>query len=180
MLKIWHSTITYLHIQHFHAFRLILLFLPIHSSNIHEYRYIVAVIEKKNIIKQSFLEFIHAHKQIIKHTSFWTIHTRSLRISCTIPNISTVSYFLMCWRIRSNAINVPDLPTPAEQCTTIGLLLSVVIRSRNDRTNLTNVFGGSGTPKSGHVVKWKCLTIRYWSPYVYRNKYKNFKQKISN
>lgn len=50
-------------------------------------------------------------------------------------------------------MNVPDRPTPAEQCTIIGLLLSAVILSRNDRTNFTNVFGGSGTPKSGHVVK---------------------------
>ena len=50
-------------------------------------------------------------------------------------------------------MNVPERPTPAEQWTIIGLLLSGVHRSRKARTNFTNVLGGSGTPKSGHVVK---------------------------
>lgn len=49
------------------------------------------------------------------------------------------------------------------QCTTIGLLESGRTRSRNALTNFTRVTGGSGTPKSGHVVKWKCLTMRDWS-----------------
>lgn len=39
------------------------------------------------------------------------------------------------------------------QCTTIGLLLSGETLSLNARTNLTKVTGGSGTPKSGQVVK---------------------------
>jgi len=102
--------------------------------------------------------------------SVWTIHTLSFLISYTIPKISTTSYFLMPWRIRSMAIMVPDLPTPALQWTTIGRC-SGLTRSRNARTNLTNVWGGSGTPKSGQVVKWKCRMVLTVSPLIMRNSF---------
>lgn len=67
--------------------------------------------------------------------------------------MSTLSYLLILKRILSNAMNVPERPTPAEQWTTIGLFVSMEHRSRNALTNFTKVCGGSGTPKSGHVVK---------------------------
>ena len=47
--------------------------------------------------------------------SVWTIQTRSLRISYTIPKMSTTSYFRIPCRIRSKAMKVPLLPTPALQ-----------------------------------------------------------------
>jgi hypothetical protein len=77
-----------------------------------------------------------------------------------------MSDFRICWRMRSRAIKVPDLPTPALQWTTMGRTRSCSgwTRSRNALTNLTKVWGGSGTPKSGHVVKWKCFIKRHWSP----------------
>ncbi len=70
----------------------------------------------------------------------------------------------ICWIRRSRAIKVPDRPTPALQWTTIGLW-SVETRSRKDLTNRMSVVGGSGTPKSGHVLKWKWRMIRLDSPY---------------
>lgn len=70
----------------------------------------------------------------------------------------------ICWIKRSRAMNVPDRPTPALQWTTIGLWASVETRSRNDRTKRINVVGGSGTPKSGHVLKWKWRIILLDSP----------------
>ena len=50
--------------------------------------------------------------------SVWTIQTRSLRISYTIPKMSTTSYFRIPCRIRSKAMKVPLLPTPALQGST--------------------------------------------------------------
>ena len=70
--------------------------------------------------------------------------------------------------ILSRAIMVPDLPTPALQWTTIGRC-SGLTRSLKARTNLTRICGGSGTPKSGQVVKWKCLMVRTVSPRITRN-----------
>jgi hypothetical protein len=35
--------------------------------------------------------------------------------------------------------------------------------------HLTSVCGGSGTPKSGQVVKWKCRMVRTVSPRMIRN-----------
>jgi len=92
--------------------------------------------------------------------------TLSLRMLYTIPKISTMSDFRICCRIRSRAMKVPDRPTPALQWTTMGRTRSSSgwTRSRNARTNLTRVWGGSGTPKSGHVVKWKCFIRRHVSP----------------
>ena len=90
---------------------------------------------------------------IVGLTSFWTIQTLSFLISYTIPKMSTESYLLIRCRILSKAMKVPERPTPAEQCTIIGLLLSGEHRSLKALTNLTKVFGGSGTPKSGQVVK---------------------------
>lgn len=49
------------------------------------------------------------------------------------------------------------------QWTTIGLWSGGTL-SLNALTNLTNVWGGFGTPKSGQVVKWKCLTTLWVSP----------------
>lgn len=51
----------------------------------------------------------------------------------------------------SIAIKVPLRPTPAEQCTTIGLLLSGGQRFLNISTNRVKRHGGSGTPKSGQL-----------------------------
>lgn len=65
--------------------------------------------------------------------------------------------------MRSSVIKVPDRPTPAEQWTTIGRW-SGPTRSRNARTKRASVCGGFGTPKSGHVVKWKWRMMRCWSP----------------
>ena len=72
----------------------------------------------------------------------------------------------ICWIKRSRAIKVPDRPTPALQWTTMGLW-SVETRSRKDRTKRIKVVGGSGTPKSGHVLKWKWRIIRLESPWVF-------------
>ena len=118
--------------------------------------------------------------------SVWTIQTLSFLISYTIPKMSTTSNFLIPCRILSMAIIVPDRPTPALQWATIGLC-SGLTRSLNALTNLkrahynqqsrtkhhnphlTRVWGGSGTPKSGQVVKWKCLMVLTVSPRIIRN-----------
>ena len=36
-------------------------------------------------------------------------------------------------------------------------------------SHLTSICGGSGTPKSGQVVKWKCRMVRTVSPRITRN-----------
>ena len=95
--------------------------------------------------------------------SVWTIHTRSFLIAQTIPKMSTYFDTKICWSILSNVMNVPLRPTPALQWTTIGLWSGLTF-SLNARTNLANVWGGFGTPKSGHVVKWKCWMILLTSP----------------
>lgn len=53
------------------------------------------------------------------------------------------------------------------QWTTTGLC-SGPTRSLNALTNRTSVCGGLGTPKSGHVVKWKWRITREVSPWVIR------------
>lgn len=95
--------------------------------------------------------------------SVWTIHTRSFLIAHTIPNMSTYLDTSICCSILSNVMNVPLRPTPALQWTTIGLWSGLTL-SLNARTNLANVWGGFGTPKSGHVVKWKCWITLFASP----------------
>lgn len=90
---------------------------------------------------------------------YWPCDNLPFLIAHTIPKISTVSFTWMDCSIRSNVMNVPDRPTPALQCTQIGRC-SVPTRSRNALTNRTKVCGGFGTPKSGHVIKWKCLMMR--------------------
>lgn len=95
--------------------------------------------------------------------SVWTIHTRSFLIAHTIPKMSTYLDTRICCSILSNVMNVPLRPTPALQWTTIGLWSGLTL-SLNARTNLANVWGGFGTPKSGHVVKWKCWITRFASP----------------
>ncbi len=78
------------------------------------------------------------------------------------------TWLSMDWSSRSRAMKVPERPTPALQWTTIGLW-SVETRSRKQRTKRISVVGGSGTPKSGHVVKWKCRMMRDDSPRHTRN-----------
>lgn len=95
--------------------------------------------------------------------SVWTIQTLSFRIAQTIPKMSTYFDTNICCNILSRVMKVPLRPTPALQCTTMGLW-SGLTRSLNARTNLARVWGGLGTPKSGQVVKWKCCITLFTSP----------------
>lgn len=105
--------------------------------------------------------FLPCAKGLVKLTPWVTLSLKN--------HLVEFLYFVQfTCKILSSAMKVPDLPTPAEQWTTIGRC-SALTRSRNARTNRTRVWGGSGTPKSGHVVKWKCRIVRTVSPRMILN-----------
>lgn len=91
-------------------------------------------------------------------TSVCTMKHRLLRILLTNPNTSTFPSALILCSCVKIVIKVPVLPTPALQCTTTGPSFrgSSCITFH---TKCSSWAGYSGTPWSGHTVKWNCRTI---------------------